>query len=61
MGEDDKNHDEHHRAESSPPGHFISDELRAQTASFLDEVKRRLVRAAAEAQPKLGPPRHRKS
>jgi hypothetical protein len=61
MGEEDKQHEERFRAESSPPGDFISEDLRAQTASFLDEVKRRLLRAAAEAQPKLGPPKHRKS
>jgi len=41
--------------ESTPPGHFVSDDLRAQTARFLDELKKRLRREIAE-EPKLGPP-----
>jgi len=43
--------------ESSPPGEFVSDDLRAQTARFLDELKRRLQGQKPELQPKLGPPK----
>ncbi len=43
--------------ERSPPGHFISDDLRTQTARFLDELRKRLKRESAEAERKLGPPR----
>jgi len=42
--------------ESTPPGHFISDDLRTQTAHFLEELKKRLKRQKAE-EPRLGPPR----
>jgi hypothetical protein len=45
--------------ESAPPGYFVSDDLRTQTARFLDEVKKRLRREKAESEPKLGPPRRR--
>ena len=41
--------------ESTPPGHFVSDDLRAQTARFLDELKKRLCREKPDEQ-KLGPP-----
>jgi hypothetical protein len=50
---DDSNHEE---PESSPPGHFVSDDLRAQTARFLDELKKRLNREKSDSEPKLGPP-----
>ncbi len=46
-----------HEPESNPPGEFVSDELRSQTARFLDDVKRRLRGEHAEEEPKLGPPR----
>jgi hypothetical protein len=48
----DENHDE---PESSPPGTFVSEDQRSQTARFLDELKKRLRREHAE-EPKLGPP-----
>jgi len=43
--------------ESTPPGHFVSDDLRTQTARFLDELRKRLKRDNAESEPKLGPPK----
>jgi hypothetical protein len=46
----------HEEPESTPPGHFVTDDLRAQTARFLDELKKRLRREKAQ-EPKLGPPR----
>lgn len=49
----DENHDE---PKSTPPGTFVSEDHRTQTARFLDEVKKRLRREQAE-EPKLGPPR----
>jgi hypothetical protein len=45
----------HEEPDSTPPGHFVSDDLRVQTARFLDELKKRLRREIAE-EPKLGPP-----
>jgi hypothetical protein len=42
--------------ESTPPGHFVSEDQRSQTARFLEELKKRLLREKAE-EPKLGPPR----
>jgi hypothetical protein len=42
--------------ESTPPGYFVSDDLREQTARFIDELKKRLDRQKAEVGPKLGPP-----
>jgi hypothetical protein len=39
-----------------PPGHFVSDDLRAQTAQFLDQLRKRIRREKAEPGPKLGPP-----
>jgi hypothetical protein len=39
----------------TPPGHFVSEELRAQTAHFLEDLKKRLRREKA-AEPKLRPP-----
>jgi hypothetical protein len=44
-------------SESSPPGDFISEDLRVQTARFLDELKKRLGRSKAEQGPKFGPPK----
>lgn len=41
--------------ESSPPGQFVSEDLREQTARFIDELKKRLAREKSE-EPKLGPP-----
>ncbi len=41
---------------SNPPGTFVSEDHRSQTARFLDELKKRLRREQAE-EPKLGPPR----
>jgi hypothetical protein len=48
--------DNHEEPESSPPGDFVSEDLRAQTARFIDELKKRLGRDKTE-EPKLGPPR----
>ena len=42
--------------ESTPPGTFVSEDYRSQTARFLDELKKRLRREQTE-EPKLGPPR----
>jgi hypothetical protein len=51
---DDQKHTER---ESTPPGHFVSEDQRAQTARFLDELRKRIKRDKPEAEPKLGPPR----
>jgi hypothetical protein len=48
--------DERDRDRPDPPGHFVSDDLRAQTAHFLDELRKRIRREKAEPGPKLGPP-----
>lgn len=46
--------------EEKPPGDFLSDDLRDETARFLDEVKRRIrKRDEPSGEPKLGPPRRR--
>lgn len=50
------NEDNHKEPESSPPGQFVSEDLRAHTARFIEELKKRLGREKAE-EPKLGPPR----
>ena len=42
--------------EATPPGHFVSEDLRTQTARFLDELRKRLQREGPESEPKLGPP-----
>jgi hypothetical protein len=59
MADDESNHDDPKQPDWSPPGHFISDDLRAHTARFLDELKRRLSARKADQEPKLGPPRRR--
>jgi hypothetical protein len=48
--------DNHEQPESRPPGYFVSEDHRTQTARFLDELKKRLRRQKTE-EPKLGPPR----
>jgi len=48
--------DERGREQTNPPGHFVSQELRAQTAQFLEELRKRLGREKADPGPKLGPP-----
>jgi hypothetical protein len=41
----------------TPPGDFLSEDLRDETARFLDEVKRRIKRRKeTDEKPKLGPP-----
>jgi hypothetical protein len=45
-----------HERESTPPGHFVSDELRQQTARFIDQLKKRLSREKPDPGPRLGPP-----
>jgi hypothetical protein len=52
MSKEDKNDE----PESTPPGTFVSEDHRSQTARFLDELKKRLRREQAE-EPRLGPPR----
>jgi hypothetical protein len=42
--------------ESSPPGDFVSEDLRSETARFIEELKKRLTREKPE-EPKLGPPK----
>ncbi|HEU5064870.1 MAG TPA: hypothetical protein VFT86_03150 [Gaiellaceae bacterium] len=49
------NEDKQEEPEPSPPGHFVSEDHRTQTARFLDELKKRLLREKAD-EPKLGPP-----
>jgi hypothetical protein len=49
--------DQHERRGTTPPGDFVSDEQRAETARFLDELRKRLQRQKPESEPKLGPPR----
>jgi hypothetical protein len=44
------------REQLEPPGHFVSDDLREQTAQFLDDLRKRIRREKAEPGPKLGPP-----
>jgi hypothetical protein len=44
------------KLERTPPGHFVSDDLREQTARFLDELKKRLLRDEPDPAPKLGQP-----
>jgi hypothetical protein len=43
-----------------PPGDFVSDDQRTQTANFLDELRKRLKRKTSAAEPKLGPPKRRR-
>jgi hypothetical protein len=52
MADDQK----HREPESTPPGHFVSDDLRMETARFLDELRKRLRREKPESEQKLGPP-----
>jgi len=51
---DDKKHQE---PDSTPPGDFVSDDLRRQTARYLEELRKRLKREKPDSEPKLGPPR----
>jgi hypothetical protein len=45
----------------TPPGDFLSEDLRDETARFLDEVKRQIkTRKEPREEPKLGPPRRDK-
>jgi hypothetical protein len=53
MADDEKQRE----PESTPPGHFVSEDQRTQTARFLDELRKRLTREKPEADLKLGPPR----
>ena len=48
--------DNYEKSDPPPPGHFVSEDYRSQTARFLEELKKRLRREQAE-EPKLGPPR----
>jgi hypothetical protein len=59
-----KNCDEKPRSKGAetPPGDFLSDDLREETARFLDEVKRRIRKGKEPKQePRLGPPARRKT
>jgi hypothetical protein len=49
--------DEEKNGKSTPPGLFVSEDQRAQTARFLDELRKRLKRVRADPKRKLGPPR----
>jgi hypothetical protein len=50
------------KGEGAPPGDFVSDDLRHETARFLAEVKRRIKNSTdGQREPKLGPPRRRSS
>ena len=51
------NDQKHRKPESTPPGDFVSDDLRKETSRFLDELRKRLKRMKDESEPKLGPPR----
>jgi hypothetical protein len=43
-----------------PPGDFLSEDLREETARFINEVKRQIQsRTQRKEEPKLGPPRRR--
>jgi hypothetical protein len=47
--------------EKTPPGDFLSDDLREETARFINEVKRQIQRRKEpKEEPKLGPPRRDK-
>jgi hypothetical protein len=43
-----------------PPGDFVSDDQRTQTAHFLEELRERLKRKGSDSEPKLGPPPRRR-
>jgi hypothetical protein len=46
----------------TPPGEFLSEDLRDETARFLDEIKRRISKSnEPNGEPKLGPPPGRNS
>jgi hypothetical protein len=45
------------QSQADPPGDFVTDDLRAQTAQFLDDLRKRIRREKADPGPKLGPPR----
>jgi hypothetical protein len=53
MADDEKQR----KPESTPPGDFVSDDLRKETIRFLDELRKRLQRKKSGSEPKLGPPR----
>lgn len=49
------------KGKKTPPGDFLSDDMRDETARFLDEVKRQIKkRKEPKQEPKLGPPRRDK-
>lgn len=44
--------------EGKPPGEFLTEDLRQETARFLHEVKRQIKRRKEpDEKPKLGPPK----
>jgi hypothetical protein len=47
--------DNHEEPDTPPPGHFVLEDHRTQTARFLEELKKRLRREKA-GEPRLGPP-----
>ncbi len=59
MTEDEPKREQPGEADSTPPGDFVSDDLRTETARFLEELKRRLRSVRAEEGPRLGPPKRR--
>ncbi|MEP6909498.1 MAG: hypothetical protein ABI896_03585 [Actinomycetota bacterium] len=44
---------------ATPPGDFVSDDLREHTIRFLDELRKRIMREQSKLGPKLGPPKRR--
>jgi hypothetical protein len=56
--------EEKHRTKraETPPGDFLSDDLREETARFLEEVKRRIKKGKESTEElRLGPPARRKT
>jgi hypothetical protein len=51
--------DKDEQPQSSPPGEFVSDDLRTETARFLDELKKRRAEDKPDQGPRLGPPKRR--
>jgi hypothetical protein len=55
--------EEKHRTKraETPPGDFLSDDLREETARFLEEVKRRIKGKEPTEELRLGPPARRRT
>jgi hypothetical protein len=59
MADRDQKPDKGQPPRPSPPGEFTSDDLRDETARFLDELKKRRAEEKGDQGPKLGPPKRR--